>query len=91
MSKITLSRKHAPAFSLIALLVSSAAYAENTTEKTDVLLIGGGIMSASLGTVLQEIQPDWKQLMVEKLDGVALESSNGWNNAGTGHSANMEL
>ncbi|ELY4816871.1 malate dehydrogenase (quinone) [Cronobacter malonaticus] len=91
MSKFTFSRKHAPAFSLIALLVSSAAYAENTTEKTDVLLIGGGIMSASLGTVLQEIQPDWKQLMVEKLDGVALESSNGWNNAGTGHSANMEL
>ncbi len=29
--------------------------------------------------------------MVEKLDGAALESSNGWNNAGTGHSANMEL
>jgi malate dehydrogenase (quinone) len=85
------SRKQAPAFSLIALLVSSAAYADNSAEKTDVLLIGGGIMSASLGTVLQEIQPDWKQLMVEKLDGVALESSNGWNNAGTGHSANMEL
>ncbi|HBT12405.1 MAG TPA: malate dehydrogenase (quinone) [Erwinia persicina] len=61
------------------------------TEKTDVLLIGGGIMSASLGTWLQELQPGWKQLMVEKLDGVALESSNGWNNAGTGHSANMEL
>ncbi|EKM5761251.1 malate dehydrogenase (quinone) [Cronobacter turicensis] len=91
MAKMVFSRKQAPAFSLIALLVSSAAYADNTTEKTDVLLIGGGIMSASLGTVLQEIQPDWKQLMVEKLDGVALESSNGWNNAGTGHSANMEL
>ncbi|ELY4524948.1 malate dehydrogenase (quinone) [Cronobacter turicensis] len=91
MSKMVFSRKQAPAFSLIALLVSSAAYADNSTEKTDVLLIGGGIMSASLGTVLQEIQPDWKQLMVEKLDGVALESSNGWNNAGTGHSANMEL
>ncbi|WP_336280876.1 malate dehydrogenase (quinone) [Cronobacter dublinensis] len=91
MSKNLISRKSLPAFSLIALLVSSVAYAENTTEKTDVLLIGGGIMSASLGTVLQEIQPDWKQLMVEKLDGVALESSNGWNNAGTGHSANMEL
>lgn len=56
-----------------------------------MLLIGGGIMSASLGTFLQELQPGWKQLMVEKLDGVALESSNGWNNAGTGHSANMEL
>ena len=76
----------------IALLVNSAAYADtDTTQKTDVLLIGGGIMSASLGTWLQELQPDWKQVMVEKLDKVALESSNGWNNAGTGHSANMEL
>ena len=84
-------RKVVPAFSLIAMLVASNVYAEDTAEKTDVLLIGGGIMSASLGTLLQELQPDWKQVMVEKLDGVALESSNGWNNAGTGHSANMEL
>jgi len=83
--------KIAPLFSLSALLVCSSTWAEETTQKTDVLLIGGGIMSASLGTWLQELQPDWKQLMVEKLDGVALESSNGWNNAGTGHSANMEL
>ncbi|WP_051857285.1 malate dehydrogenase (quinone) [Trabulsiella guamensis] len=76
----------------VAMLVSSAAYANSdTTTKTDFLLIGGGIMSASLGTWLQELQPEWKQMMVEKLDGVALESSNGWNNAGTGHSANMEL
>ena len=73
------------------MLVASGARAETTTEKTDVLLIGGGIMSASLGTLLEELQPNWKQIMVEKLDGVALESSNGWNNAGTGHSANMEL
>lgn len=80
-----------PVFSLSALMVCSSTWAEETSQKTDVLLIGGGIMSASLGTWLQELQPDWKQLMVEKLDGVALESSNGWNNAGTGHSANMEL
>ncbi|MGJ0191521.1 malate dehydrogenase (quinone) [Pantoea sp. RRHST58] len=80
-----------PALSLIAMVVSATAHAEDANEKTDVLLIGGGIMSASMGTLLQELQPDWKQLMVEKLDGVALESSNGWNNAGTGHSANMEL
>ncbi|WP_312273240.1 malate dehydrogenase (quinone) [Pseudescherichia sp.] len=84
-------RKVVPAFSLIAMLVASNVHAEDTAEKTDVLLIGGGIMSASLGTLLQELQPDWKQVMIEKLDGVALESSNGWNNAGTGHSANMEL
>ncbi|WP_312544087.1 malate dehydrogenase (quinone), partial [Pantoea eucalypti] len=77
--------------SLAALLVSSALHAETSPEKTDVLLIGGGIMSASMGTMLEELQPGWKQIMVEKLDGVALESSNGWNNAGTGHSANMEL
>nr|CBX80653.1 malate dehydrogenase (acceptor) [Erwinia amylovora ATCC BAA-2158] len=85
-------RKTLPVLSLSALLVCSSSWAENPApQKTDVLLIGGGIMSASLGTFLQELQPGWKQLMVEKLDGVALESSNGWNNAGTGHSANMEL
>jgi len=85
------STKVLPSLSLLALLVTSATQAATTPEKTDVLLIGGGIMSASLGTWLEELQPDWKQVMVEKLDGVALESSNGWNNAGTGHSANMEL
>ncbi|MCZ4057987.1 malate dehydrogenase (quinone) [Pantoea sp. LMR881] len=88
MIKLT---KAFPSLSLAALLVCSAVHAETSPEKTDVLLIGGGIMSASLGTWLEELQPDWKQIMVEKLDGVALESSNGWNNAGTGHSANMEL
>lgn len=85
------SKKVIPTLSLVALLVSSALHAETSPEKTDVLLIGGGIMSASMGTMLEELQPGWKQIMVEKLDGVALESSNGWNNAGTGHSANMEL
>lgn len=85
------SKKVIPTLSLAALLVSSALHAETSPEKTDVLLIGGGIMSASMGTMLEELQPGWKQMMVEKLDGVALESSNGWNNAGTGHSANMEL
>ena len=88
---MTKSIKVLPALSLAALLVSCATHAETAPQKTDVLLIGGGIMSASLGTWLEELQPGWKQIMVEKLDGVALESSNGWNNAGTGHSANMEL
>ncbi len=88
---MTHSKKIVSALSLAALLVSSVVHAENAPEKTDVLLIGGGVMSASLGTWLQELQPGWKQVMVERLDGVALESSNGWNNAGTGHSANMEL
>ena len=72
--------------------VSMAAKADAPKEQeTDVLLIGGGIMSATLGTYLHELQPDWSMTMVERLDGVAQESSNGWNNAGTGHSALAEL
>ncbi|ATX03852.1 malate dehydrogenase (quinone) [Citrobacter freundii] len=73
-------------------VVSMAAKAKAAQEQeTDVLLIGGGIMSATLGTYLQELEPQWSMTMVERLDGVAQESSNGWNNAGTGHSALMEL
>lgn len=60
-------------------------------KKVDVLLVGGGIMSATLGVWLNELEPGWSMEMVERLDGVAQESSNGWNNAGTGHSALAEL
>ena len=60
-------------------------------KKVDVMLIGGGIMSATLGVWLNELEPGWSMEMVERLDGVAKESSNGWNNAGTGHSALAEL
>ncbi|MFY9293541.1 MAG: malate dehydrogenase (quinone) [Methylorubrum rhodinum] len=66
-------------------------FAAGEARKVDVLLIGGGIMSATLGVWLRELEPDWSMEMLERLDGVALESSNGWNNAGTGHSALAEL
>ena len=68
----------------------TSAYAEEA-KKVDVLLIGGGIMSATLGVWLNELEPGLSMEMVERLDGVAQESSNGWNNAGTGHSALAEL
>jgi malate dehydrogenase (quinone) len=61
------------------------------SENVDVLLIGGGIMSATLGTLLKDLQPDWKIAVYERLSDVALESSNAWNNAGTGHAALCEL
>jgi malate dehydrogenase (quinone) len=61
------------------------------TGNVDVLLIGGGIMSATLGTFLQQLQPDWKIAVFERLGDVAQESSNAWNNAGTGHAALCEL
>jgi len=60
-------------------------------KNVDVVLIGGGIMSATLGTYLQELEPDWSIAMYERLPAVAEESSNAWNNAGTGHSAFAEL
>jgi len=61
------------------------------SEPVDVVLIGGGIMSATLGTLLHELQPDWKIVVCERLSEVAAESSNAWNNAGTGHAALCEL
>lgn len=75
---------------LAGLGLTNKAAAEDE-KHVDVLLIGGGVMSATLGTYLQELEPDWRISMVERLDAVAEESSNGWNNAGTGHSALMEL
>ncbi|RMI35874.1 malate dehydrogenase (quinone) [Nocardia stercoris] len=60
-------------------------------EKTDVVLIGAGIMSATLGALLRQVQPDWTISMFERIDAASPESSDPWNNAGTGHSALCEL
>ena len=57
----------------------------------DVALIGGGIMSATLGAIIKQLEPDWSIQIFESLSEVAQESSNPWNNAGTGHSALCEL
>ncbi|WP_458687803.1 malate dehydrogenase (quinone) [Nocardia tengchongensis] len=62
-----------------------------TIEKTDVVLIGAGIMSATLGALLRQVQPDWSITIFERLEAAAAESSDPWNNAGTGHSALCEL
>lgn len=61
------------------------------TAKTDVVLVGAGIMSATLGALLRLMEPDWSITLIERLDGAAAESSDPWNNAGTGHSALCEL
>lgn len=58
---------------------------------TDVILIGAGVMSATLGTLLKELAPELKITVIEKLDNAGEESSNEWNNAGTGHAALCEL
>jgi malate dehydrogenase (quinone) len=60
-------------------------------QPIDVVLIGGGIMSATLGTLLHRLEPNWSIRIYERLGEVAGESSNPWNNAGTGHAAFCEL
>ena len=61
------------------------------TQHADVVLIGGGIMSATLGAFLKQLEPNWTISLFEKLDEPGLESSGPWNNAGTGHAALCEL
>jgi malate dehydrogenase (quinone) len=60
-------------------------------KEVDVVLIGAGIMSATLGVMLKELQPDLKIEIFERLDEIAAESTDAMNNAGTGHSAFCEL
>ncbi|MFT3695636.1 MAG: malate dehydrogenase (quinone) [Kofleriaceae bacterium] len=57
----------------------------------DVALIGGGIMSATLATILRKLDPGLRMVAYERLDRAATESSDAWNNAGTGHSGFCEL
>ena len=62
-----------------------------TNNKVDVLLVGSGVMSATLASLLSELDPDLSIIMVERLPKVAAESTNAWNNAGTGHAGYCEL
>ncbi len=68
-------------------------FRSKSTSETgpDVVLIGAGIMSATLGILLKELQPEITIAIYERLDVAAAESSDAWNNAGTGHSAFCEL
>jgi malate dehydrogenase (quinone) len=62
-----------------------------TQTHPDVVLVGAGIMSATLATLLKQLQPGLTMEIFESLASVAGESSNAWNNAGTGHAALCEL
>ncbi|QDI93089.1 malate:quinone oxidoreductase [Salicibibacter halophilus] len=63
----------------------------NKQTKSDVILIGAGVMSATLGSLMKELAPEWEIKVFEKLGNSGAESSNEWNNAGTGHAALCEL
>src|SRR6202030_4176319 len=64
---------------------------DTSTLEADVVLIGAGIMSSTLGVFLRELEPSLRIEQFEALEAPALESSEAWNNAGTGHAANCEL
>ena len=57
----------------------------------DAVLVGAGIMSATLAILISEILPSAQILIIEKLESAGLESTGAFNNAGTGHAANCEL
>lgn len=61
------------------------------SSKKEIILIGAGIMSATLAVLLKELEPKWNISVFETLAAPAMESSNAWNNAGTGHAALCEL
>lgn len=63
----------------------------NNSKKVDVVLVGAGIMSATLGVLLKTLDQKLTIRVLERLEQPALESSNPWNNAGTGHAALCEL
>jgi malate dehydrogenase (quinone) len=60
-------------------------------ESVDVVLVGAGIVSATLAAMLAEVVPGLSIRVLERLPGIAQESSDVMNNAGTGHAANCEL
>src|SRR3954449_12259212 len=71
--------------------VTSQRGAVSDSANPDVVLIGGGIMSATLAALLGVVAPQWNVTVFESAPDVAGESSDAWNNAGTGHSALCEL
>jgi malate dehydrogenase (quinone) len=72
----------------------TAFHEDATTHEdaiVDVVLVGGGIMSATLGAMLSMLEPRWQIVLVERISDLATESSDPWNNAGTGHAGYCEL
>ena len=73
------------------VLLDSRRIKVPTENDFDLVLVGGGIMSATLAVLLKKANSNLRMVVLERLDDVALESSNAWNNAGTGHAALCEL
>ena len=75
----------------VSLSIPNPPMAKQIIENPDVILIGSGIMSATLGALLKELHPKTTIQVYECTADLAHEASNGWNNAGTGHAGICEL
>ncbi|WP_312961744.1 malate dehydrogenase (quinone) [Stutzerimonas nitrititolerans] len=73
------------------MFLENALMTQHDSEAVDMVLVGAGIMSATLAVLLKELDPDIKLEIVELQESGAVESSNPWNNAGTGHAGLCEL
>ncbi|WP_083278316.1 malate dehydrogenase (quinone) [Kozakia baliensis] len=71
--------------------MESSAMSFTAQDRPDVVLIGAGIMSATFAALLRSLDPSLSVVAFETLDACGLESSQAWNNAGTGHAGNCEL
>ncbi|WP_080571217.1 malate dehydrogenase (quinone) [Stutzerimonas stutzeri] len=73
------------------MILENALMTQHDSEAVDLVLVGAGIMSATLAVLLKELDPDIRLEIVELQESGAVESSNPWNNAGTGHAGLCEL
>lgn len=76
---------------MLRLCREDPTLAHDDAMKYDVVIIGAGIMGATLAAFLEELEPSWTIAVVERQAQPAMESSSSWHNAGTGHSALCEL
>ncbi|MDX1817756.1 MAG: malate dehydrogenase (quinone) [Marinobacter sp.] len=61
------------------------------SQNTDILLIGGGVMSVTLASLISQLDGSRSITLVEQAGQLGDESSEAWNNAGTGHAGYCEL
>ncbi|NKX56798.1 malate dehydrogenase (quinone) [Arthrobacter mobilis] len=62
-----------------------------TAGRFDAVIVGAGIMGTTMAGLLARLEPGWRIAVVERLPEAGLESSNAWNNAGTGHAGLCEF
>lgn len=76
---------------LLVRFAPSVGVDEKLMTKTDVMIVGGGIMSATLATLITQLDDSRSLTLVEQAHELGRESSDAWNNAGTGHAGYCEL